>query len=263
MNDDHNPSEGEDHPSGETDAVGCSVKSEKFDRDPAHQQIVELVTKACQQPPGSPQRAHFLNQLIREILKSGKLWKENTPYYKEALNKTLIYLSRNLCEATTAKRPYDPEESQITTWLNAYLKKRLLDCRLAKQKEKQKQKPRQIVSLEGEQDEENLNSIEKLPAEPDSIFYVEEVIEWIETDPNNELKSRHVRGKPQINCQVLLLRRCLYGQSLQELAKEFGCAHSTLYQLFNNDCRHLLQKFCEDQGYQTLNIPGVYQNNEP
>ncbi|MEG4273136.1 MULTISPECIES: sigma-70 family RNA polymerase sigma factor [unclassified Microcoleus] len=263
MTDKSNPSEGEDHLSEETDAVGCSVKSEKFDRDPAHQQIVELVTKACQHPPGSIQRGRFLHRLILEILKSGKLWKEHTPYYKEALNKTWIYLSRNLCEATTAKRPYDPEESLITTWLNPYLQKRLLDYRLAQQKEQQKQKPRLIVSLEGEQDEENVNSIEKIPAEADSIFYVEEVIEWIETDPNNELKSRHIRGKPQINCQVLLQRKCLYGQSFKELAKEFGCAHSTLYQLFNNDCRYLLQKFCEDQGYQTLNIPGVYQNNEP
>ncbi|MEG3845970.1 sigma-70 family RNA polymerase sigma factor [Microcoleus sp. herbarium19] len=263
MTDKSNPSEGEDHLSDESDAVGCSVKSEKFDRDPAHQQIVELVTKACQHPAGSPQRGRFLNQLIREILKSGKLWKENAPYYQEALNKTLIYMSRNLCEATTAKRPYNPEESSISTWLNAYLKKRLLDCSLAPIKESDKPNRRRIASLEVKQDEEIINPIDYLAADSDVTFYLDELLEWIETDPHNELKSKHVRGKPQINCQVLLQRKCVYGQSFQEIAKEFGCAHSTLYELFNNDCRHLLQKFCEDQGYQSLNIPGVYQNNEP
>ncbi|MEG3865677.1 sigma-70 family RNA polymerase sigma factor [Microcoleus sp. MON2_D6] len=263
MTDKSNPSEGEDHLSDETDAVGCSVKSEKFDRDPAHQQIVELVTKACQQPPGSIRRSRFLNQLIREIIKSGKLWKPKTPYYEEALQETWIYLNRNLCEATTAKRPYDPEESLITTWLNSYLERRLFDCRLAPIKESETPNRRRIASSEGKQDKETINPIDYLAADYDVSFYLDELLAWIETDPNNELKSRHVRGKPQINCQVLLQRKCLYGQSLQELAKEFGCAHSTLYQLFNNDCRYLLQKFCEDQGYQTLNIPGVYQNNEP
>ncbi len=240
MNDDHNPSEGEDHPSAQ----------------------LELIAKACQHLPGSLGRGRFLDKLIREIVKSGKLWKENTPYYQEALQKTWIYLSQNLCEATTAKRRYNPEESCISTWLNAYLKMRLLDCRLEEQKAKQKQKHRRIVSLEGEQDEAIVNSIENQPAEPDSSFYIAEVIAWIETDPNNELKSRHIRGKPQINCQVLLQRQCLYGQSLREIAKELGCASSSLYELLNNDCRHLLQKFCEDQGYQTLNISGVYRNNE-
>ena len=240
MTDESNPSEEEDHLSAE----------------------LELIAKACQYLPGSLGRARFLDKLIREIVKSGQLWKENAPYYEEALQKTWIYLSQNLCEATTAKRPYNPEESSIYTWLNAYLKMRLLDCRLDEQKAKEQQRRRRIVSLEGEQDEALVNSIDNQPAEPDASFYVAEVIEWIETDPNNELKSRHIRGKPQINCQVLLQRQCLYGQSIQEIAKEFGCASSTLYELLNNDCRHLLQKFCEDQGYQTLNIPGVYQNHE-
>lgn len=241
MTDECNPSEGEDHLSSE----------------------LKLIAQACQHPPGSLRRGRFLNQLIGEIIKSGKLWKENTPYYKEALQETWIYLNRNLCEATTAKEAYDPEKSSITTWLNAYLKRRLFDCRLAPIKESEQPNRRRIVSSEGEPDQDTINPTEYLEANRDISFYLDELIEWIETDPNNELKSRHIRGQPQINCQVLLQRQCLYGQSLQEIAKELGCAHSTLYQLFNNDCRHLLQKFCEDQGYQTFNIPGVYRNNEP
>ncbi len=257
MNDKSNPSEGEDHLSDDSDAVGGSGKSGNCDRDPAQKHILELVTEACKHPLGSPRRGRFLDKLIREIVKSGKLWKENTPHYEEALHKTWIYLSRNLCEATTAKEPYNPEISQITTWLNTYLKKRLLDCYRKQKQERERQSHDRIVWLDGMPDEDTINSSEYLIANPDVSFYLDELLEWIETDPNDELKSRHVRGKPQINCQVLLQRKCLYGQTLQEIAKEFGCAHSTLYQLLNNDCRHLLQKFSENQGYQTFNIPGV------
>ncbi|MEG4802946.1 sigma-70 family RNA polymerase sigma factor [Microcoleus sp. ARI1-B5] len=257
MNDKSNSSEGEDHLSDDSDAVAGSGKSGNCDRDSAHQQIVKLITQACKHPLGSPRRGYFLGKLIREILKSGKLWKENTPHYEEALHKTWIYLSGNLCEATTAKQAYDPEKSLITTWLNPYLKKRLLDCCLKQQQERERQRRNRIVSLEGVQDEATINSINDVVANSDVSFYLDELIEWIEVDPNDELKSRHVRGKPEINCQVLLQRKCLYGQTFQEIAKEFGCAPSTLYQLFNNDCRHLLQKFSENQGYQTFNIPGV------
>ncbi|MEG3935002.1 MULTISPECIES: sigma-70 family RNA polymerase sigma factor [unclassified Microcoleus] len=257
MTDKSNPSEGEDHLSDESDAVGCSVKSEKFDRDPAHQQIVELVTKACQHPPGSPQRGRFLHRLILEILKSGKLWKEHTPYYKEALNKTWIYLSRNLCEATTAKRPYDPEESLITTWLNPYLQKRLLDCRLAEQKAKQNITDRRLVSLDDE-DDDGLKPSEKIPATPDLTFYMEEILEWIETDPTGVLKSNHLPRRPDITCQVLLQRKWSSGQSMEQLAAELNCAPCTLYKLLKLQCLPLLQKFCEDQGYQLI-LPGVTQ----
>ncbi|MEG5137809.1 MULTISPECIES: sigma-70 family RNA polymerase sigma factor [unclassified Microcoleus] len=257
MNDQSHPSEGEDQLSDDSDAAGGSGKSGNCDRDSAQQQILELVIEACKHPVGSLRRSRFLNKLIREIIKSGKLWKENTPHYEEALHKTWIYLSGNLCEATTAKQAYNPEISQITTWLNPYLKKRLLDCHQKQQQERARHIQNPIASLEELSNREDIKYNENLKANPDVSFYLDELLEWIETDPNDELKNRHVRGKPQINCQVLLQRKCLYGQTIQEIAKEFGCANSTLYQLLNNDCRHLLQNFSENQGYQTFNIPGV------
>ncbi len=257
MNDQSQPSEGEDHSSDDSDAAGGSVKSGNCDRDPSQKHILELVTEACKHPLGSPRRGRFLDKLIREIVKSGKLWRDHTPHYEEALQKTWIYLARNLCEATTAKEPYNPEKSLITTWLNPYLKNRLLDCYRQQQQARDRQTQPPMVSLEQLSNREDIKYNENLRANPDISFYLDELLEWIETDPNDELKSRHVRGKPEINCQVLLQRKCLYGQTLQEIAKEFGCAHSTLYQLLNNDCRHLLQRFSENQGYQTLNIPGV------
>ena len=241
MNDDHNPSEGEDHPS---------------DDEALHEQLLELVDRACQHPRGSSQRNRYLNRLIRDIKRSGKLWKENTLYYEEALHKTWIYLSRNLCEAITAKQPYDRTKSRITTWLDSYLQHRLKDERLAEQKAKQKIISRPPLSLD---DDQNFDLTEHLPARTDLSFYMEEILEWIETDPTGELKSNHLPRKRDITCQIVLQRKWSSGQSMEQLAAEFGCAPSTLYNFFKSHCVPLLQKFCEDQGYQ-LTISGVYDN---
>jgi hypothetical protein len=243
MNDDHNPSEGEDHPS---------------DDETLHQQLLELVDRACQHPRGSFQRNRYLNRLIRDIEKSGKLWNENTDYYGEALHKTWIYLSGNLCEASTAKQPYDRTKARITTWLSAYLEHRLRDERLAEQKAKQNIRDQRLVSLD-DKDDNGLKPSEKIPATPELSFYMEEILEWIETDPTGELKSNHLPRKRDITCQVLLQRRWSSGQSMEQLAAEFGCAPSTLYKFFKSHCVPLLQKFCDDQGYQ-LTISGVYHH---
>jgi AraC-like DNA-binding protein len=247
MNDAHNPSEGEDHPS---------------DDETLHQQLLELVDRACQHPRGSLQRNRYLNRLIRDIEKSGKLWKENTDYYGEALHKTWIYLSGNLCEASTAKQPYDRTKARITTWLQAYLEHRLRDEAIAEQKANQNKNIRdqRLVSLDDEEEDDGFKPSEKIPATPDLTFYMEEILEWIETDPTGELKSNHLPRKRDITCQVLLQRKCSSGQSMEQLAAELNCAPCTLYKFFKSHCVPLLQKFCEDQGYQ-LTISGVYHHD--
>ncbi|MGK7926215.1 MAG: sigma-70 family RNA polymerase sigma factor, partial [Spirulina sp.] len=65
-------------------------------------QIPRLAAETCQHPRGSLQRNHCLTRLIIEIKRSGKLWRENTPYYEDALQQTWLFLSQNLCEALTA-----------------------------------------------------------------------------------------------------------------------------------------------------------------
>ncbi|MEG4347344.1 sigma-70 family RNA polymerase sigma factor [Microcoleus sp. A003_D6] len=186
MNNEYIPSEREDLLSAETDGVGGDRKSELSDPEALYQQLLELVDRACQHLPGSPQRNYYLTRLIRDIERSGKLWKENKPYYEDALHKTWIYLSRNLCEATTAKQPYDPTKSRITTWLNVYLQQRLKDEPRAKQKARQNTIAQPLLSLD---ERDNLDLTENLPATPDLTSYMEEILEWIETDPTGELKS--------------------------------------------------------------------------
>lgn len=104
----------------------------------------QLGLQASLHPPKSIQRRRALTKLILAIKDSKKLWRENTPYYEDALQQTWFYLCRNLCEAETAKNSYDPEKGSVITWINAYLKHRLKDFQLQKIKELKNTEPKRI-----------------------------------------------------------------------------------------------------------------------
>ncbi len=95
----------------------------QFDRE-----VARLIAESCQHPPGSFRRNSGLTKLIQAIVQSGKLWHTYDNFYEDALQQTWLYLCRNLCEANTGKQ-YEPEKSRVITWLNSYLKYRLLSFR--------------------------------------------------------------------------------------------------------------------------------------
>jgi len=202
-------------------------------------QLSQLVTQACQHPHGSLQRRQGLTQLIQAIIKSGKLWWENTPYYEEALQQTWLYMCRNICEANTG-RQYDPSRSSVTTWLDRYLKRRLQDFRIEEQQQKNR-----YVAPGGD---DKINPIDNVPA-PQSIPILEETRHWAESDSDGELRSTHIKGRPELNCQMLILRRLPPQTGWQELAVEFDCPYQTLANFYKRQCRPRLRKFGESQGY--------------
>lgn len=199
----------------------------------------QLVVQTCQHSPDSLQRRQCLTQLIQAIIKSGKLWWENTPYYEEALQQTWLYLCRNICEANTG-RQYDSSKSSVTTWLDRYLKRRLQDCWIEEQEQKKR-----YVSPSGNN---KINPIDNVPA-PQSIPILEETRHWAETDADGELQSNHIKGRPELNCQMLILRRLPPQTNWQELAAEFNCPYQTLANFYKRQCRPRLRKFGESQGY--------------
>ncbi len=77
-------------------------------------QLLHLLIETSKHEPNSTERQQGLTQIIRLIIKSGKLLKDNSPYYEDALQQTWIYFCRNLCEATTADK-YDPNRSSMIT----------------------------------------------------------------------------------------------------------------------------------------------------
>lgn len=220
----------------------CS-EAKAFTQESLNRTLIQLVAKTCQHPRGSRQRNRNLTQLIRTIIRSGKLWRERTDYYEDALQQTWIYLSRNLCEALTGGQ-YDPRRSSVTTWLNQYLKRRLQDFRLEEQDEKYKRLSPQSTGAKNAPD-----PVEILQSPPDIPPIWEETLRWAETDPDGELTRIHIKGRPDLTCQVLILRRLPPETDWKTLEAEFDCSYSTLASFYQRQCVPRLRQFAELQGY--------------
>ena len=204
------------------------------------EEIWQLVTEACHYPAGSFQRQRILTQLIRLI--HPHLWQENNPDYADALQQTWFYFCQNLCEAATGER-YDPDRAKVITWLNYYLKWRLQSFH----QRAQIQRARQVGYLR--QIDGSTSIIDTIAAPADVPPILEVVRQWAETDSNGELRKIHIAGRPEVNCQVLILRRLPPESSWKDLSREFGIAIPTLSSFYQRQCLPQLRNFGESEGY--------------
>jgi hypothetical protein len=212
----------------------------------SEERLLHMLTEACKHPAGSPERQKNLTKIIRLI--KNKLWKENTPYYQDALQQTWVYFCQNICEGNTG-RPYDPNRGSIVTWLNFYLKKRLHDFYINNQNEQLVTIPTPFRHFSSGETNQTVDPVENIPANPDVPSLLEEVRRWVETDPEGELRRIHITNHPQVTCQILILRRLPPETSWKTLAAEFNLSISTLSSFYQRQCLPHLRKFGESQGY--------------
>jgi hypothetical protein len=128
--------------------------------------------------------------------------------------------------------------------LDAYLKQRLKDLfrKRCQQLHHEAQPP--------PDSEYPTDPIDNLPdTHPDIPPILAETRQWAESDPDGELSSSHIRGRPDITCQVLILRRLPPETEWRKLEAEFNCKVSTLATFYQRHCVPLLRKFGESQGY--------------
>ncbi len=208
-------------------------------------QINQLVQEACGYPRGSKDRNRRLNQVVRLV--GPRLWRESSPYYADALQQTWLYFSHNICEAGTTN-PYDPARGNVVTWLNAYLKPRLLDGSIRQRNDRVR-----YASNYGFRDRQSgefgdIDPIAQLPAEPEPLPLLEMTMEWAEKDVSGVLRSLAIEGYPQVTAQLLILRRLPPEEAWQSLAEEFGAPLSTLSSFYQRKCKPLLRKFARDEG---------------
>lgn len=211
--------------------------------DELEELLRQLVIETCRHNYTSSDRQRGLTRLVRLIVKSGKLWKDNASYYEDALQQTWMYFCRNLCEATTGEK-YNPNQSSVITWLNAYLKRRLQDGRIQEQK-----KLAQTVAEKILETYKSIDPVEALEGPTDIPPILEITKHWAETDPNGELQSIHIQGHPSVTCQVLILERLPPETSWKTMAAEFNISISTLTSFYRRQCIPRLRKFGESQGY--------------
>lgn len=204
-----------------------------------NQQLQQLVALACSYPAKSLMRRQKLNEVVRLVMKSGKLWKENTPYYNDALQQTWLYFCRN-------PEQYNPERCSVITWLDNCLKWRLQDFRSKEASEQVR-----TISAPMQGTEKTTDRIENLPASPDIPPILEETYEWAEADLDGELRSTHVKGRPDVTCQILILRRLPPETPWKTIAKEFNLSPSTAPNFYKRECLPRLRNFALRQGYLT------------
>lgn len=209
------------------------------------EQLRCLVAQACGHSPGSPQRQKLLTQIIR--LSSRRLWRESTPYYQDALQQTWLYFCRNVCEGLTGQI-YDPAHGSVITWLNAYLKRRLQDFYLNQYREQAVTVPHKVWQSGSGRNSEISDPIDNLPATPQAPPILENLEIWVKTDANGELRNTHIKGHPEVNCQVLILKRLPPEVSWKELSETFGLPIPTLSSFYQRQCLPRLRKFAELEG---------------
>ncbi len=211
--------------------------------DDLNQILRTLVAEACNYPPKSLERRQRLSEVHRLVMQSGKLWKEYTPYYNDALQEMWEFCCQN-------PELYDPTLKSVITWLDDYLKKRLRNFRDAKYR----QQRREVTAMRTESGE-TTDPVVAIPAHPDIqpvLEIWEKTLDWVETDPDQELCSACFRKRCQVNCQALILRRFPPETPWPAIAAEFNLTPSEakdLPKVYNRKCLPLLRKFAISQGY--------------
>jgi hypothetical protein len=212
--------------------------------DNLREQLQQLVGQACRHSPGSPERQKNLTRII-ELVRP-KLWRGSVPYYQDALQQTWMFFCLNICEAKTGN-VYDPERGSLITWLNFYLKGQLqLHCKAVKLQQSRTVSAT-LATLEA--DSQIRDPIDRIAAPADLPPLLEEVQQWIKADPTRELRRVHIANHPEVNCQVLLLRRLPPETSWQELSQEFKLPVSTLSNFYQRQCLPRLCRFGQAAGY--------------
>lgn len=210
--------------------------------DELEAKILQLIQETCQHPSGSLARQKGLNQIILLIQKTGKLLRgTGIPDAEEALQETWWFFCRNLCEATSAKEPYNPDKSSVITWINNYFSYRLQDKRISYYEQKSK-----FDFFLEENDQLDPANLIPAPTEPRPIL--NEIQEWLKTN-SSELKRIHIRNRPDVNSYILITRRLPPEKSWLDLSVEFGIPVATLSNFYQRQCFPRLLNFGKSQAY--------------
>ncbi|AFY58021.1 hypothetical protein Riv7116_5653 [Rivularia sp. PCC 7116] len=203
----------------------------------------QLIATACKYSPQSLERQQVLAKVYLLVMKSGKLWKEHTSYYNDALQEMWEYCCQH-------PEKYNPDISTVIVWLDDELKKRLRRMRDGKNR----QLKRFLIAKPTEEGVTN-NPIDNV-ASPDIQPAMEiwrKTILWVQQDPDKRLRNICFRKRPEINAQALILRRLPPDTpSWQTIAAEFNLnpkETQDLPKFYNRKCLPLLREFGLSQGY--------------
>ena len=204
----------------------------------------ELIATALLYPSQSLERQQVLAQMHLLVMKSGKLWREHTSYYNDALQEMWEYCCEHLEE-------YNPDIKGPIVWLDDELKKRLRRMRDGKFRQQ-----RRFITIKQTEQGVTNNPIDDIVSSPDiqlAIEIWENSILWVLEDPDRRLTSICFRKRPEINSLALILRRLPPNTlSWKTIGAEFNlnpAEAKDLPKFYNRKCLPLLREFGLSQGY--------------
>lgn len=205
--------------------------------------LKQLALNAQSNPVGSGQRQRSLNQLLRLLQASGKLgrpFRHEFPHlyeeiYAEALQRLFIYI----CQKIDLYRP----EHKVLQWVNFMLKTRFFyearqDCVAHYRPERQRLSQQPWLDID---EVENYPYLGSIPQPPEPTLE-EQARDYIETDPEGTLAQTHIRGRPDITLQALILRN-LDGYKWHEIATAFEIALPTIHSFYRRQLPKLKPQF--------------------
>jgi DNA-directed RNA polymerase specialized sigma24 family protein len=195
------------------------MQSESID-----QQLHEFALAAKAAPPGSRARQRALTEICQILRQPGLLRRRSNireDLWKEARQVVMVYI----CEKIDN---YNPQKgTSFLAWVNTHLKWRQQDL------EKGRNSP-DYISLENLISSASRETGEKSAWEEfiesensKSEFLSVKLKNLFEDDPDDEFAAAHVKGRPDVTFQILVLRG-LYGTPYREMAEQTGVSVSTL-----------------------------------
>lgn len=218
------------------------------------QTLRQMLFEVCAAPLKSPERQQRLGEIYQLVMKSGRLWRESVPYYNDVVQEMWQYCCQH-------PETYDPAVCGVITWLNDHLKRYLRRYREANSRQQHR-----LVNLfqSAQPDSEYaLDPIETLPAPPDIQPLLEMwkiTLDWVNTDPDQILRTTLFRKRPDINAQILILRRLPPETPWLALAQAFQLTPAEtkdLPKFYYRKCLLLLRQFGISQGF--IAIPETHR----
>lgn len=206
------------------------------------QQLQQQVSAARACPPISPQRQKLLNQIVRNIYRSGRLghpqrgqWPQSLyeDLYNEALQKTLLEICQKLDQYNS--------EHPVMAWVNFRLNCQFIEVVKDYQKQGVTQMPKTGGSMPVQ-----LPSLEELPLLVTQVSDRDvndvQMRQFLRQDPERLLQQR-LRERPEVTFQSLAIAKFIEGQSWSKIAASLDISAQTLCSFFNRQLRALIPYF--------------------
>jgi DNA-directed RNA polymerase specialized sigma24 family protein len=240
--------------------------------------LAELLKTLLKETQGSDEYnriAEILANLIVDFLPEIKVFLDKglLPYYEEAtknmvtsiMTKLPDFVNNNQEEIKNCKNVEDLQllRKQLVSFMMIIVKRRCIEIwrKYNKTKNPAKKTPKSLdepnkndpdnLTLGDTLANQNLEGIEKI-IEEKRLNIGRKIEEYIETDPEDKLKNCYVRGRQDVNCQILLKLRLLEDYTLQEIADYFQpkVPLQTIKSRFDRNCFPMIQKIAIAFGYE-------------